>query len=84
MSLESAAVIFVIGLVAGILFRVLIKKGSMGMIGDILVGISGAYIIAFMLPAIGISIMDGIQGVIILAVAGSVVALWGIRKAKTA
>lgn len=84
MALESVVAAIIIGLVAGVLAFLLIKHGTMGLIGDILVGIGGALVVAFMLPTIGISLGGGLIGAIILAVVGAVLALWAMRKAKTA
>jgi uncharacterized membrane protein YeaQ/YmgE (transglycosylase-associated protein family) len=81
---ESLIAVLVIGLIAGTLARMFVKIGTMGTIGDLFVGVCGALVISFMLPTIGISLGGGIQGAVILAVAGSVLALWIMRKAKTA
>jgi uncharacterized membrane protein YeaQ/YmgE (transglycosylase-associated protein family) len=84
MALESFIAVLIVGLIAGVLASVFVKRGGMGLIGDILIGIGGAFIIAFMLPTVGISLGGGLTGAIILAVIGAVLALWLIRKAKTA
>lgn len=84
MSLEIFVIVVAIGLVAGALAWLFVKHGSMGPIGDALVGISGALIIAFMLPTIGISLGGGYVGAVVLATIGSVLALFLLRKAKTA
>ena len=84
MSLEIFFIVLAIGVVAGTLAWLFVKHGSMGPIGDILIGISGALIIAFMLPTIGISLGGGLVGAIVLATIGAVLALFLLRKAKTA
>lgn len=84
MALESFIAVLIIGLVAGVLASNLVKHGSLGLIGDIGIGIGGALIVSFMLPTIGVSLGGGLTGAIILGIVGAVLALWLIRKAKTA
>lgn len=84
MALESIIAVLVVGLVLGIAARLLVKHGSLGTIGDPLIGMGGALIVAFMLPTIGISLGGGLTGAIILGAIGAILALWLIRKAKTA
>jgi uncharacterized membrane protein YeaQ/YmgE (transglycosylase-associated protein family) len=81
---ESLIAVLVIGLIAGTIARTFVRIGSMGIIGDLFVGVCGALVIAFMLPTLGISLGGGLQEAVILSVAGAVLALWLLRKAKTA
>ena len=84
MEIEHFTATVIIGLVAGVLAWAFIKAGTMGIIGDVIVGVSGALIIAFMLPTIGISLGGGLQATIILATIGAVGSLFFLRKAKRA
>jgi uncharacterized membrane protein YeaQ/YmgE (transglycosylase-associated protein family) len=84
MSLEHFIAALAVGIVLGVLANVLIKRGNFGIVGDVLVSVCGALVIAFMLPTIGISLGGGVIGIIILAVIGATLALWAIRKARTA
>jgi len=62
----------------------LIKGFGFGLIGNIIVGIVGAAIASYLLPAIGVSIATGIVGSIIHATFGAVVLLLGIKLLKRA
>jgi uncharacterized membrane protein YeaQ/YmgE (transglycosylase-associated protein family) len=84
MTLENFIAIVVVGLALGVLANMLVKHGNFGIVGDALVGIGGALVLGFMLPTIGISLGGGIVGAIILATIGAGLALWLIRKARTA
>lgn len=84
MAFESLIAVLVIGLIAGTIARTFVKIGTLGIFGDLFVGVCGALIISFMLPTIGISFGGGVEGAVILALTGSVLALWLMRKAKTA
>jgi uncharacterized membrane protein YeaQ/YmgE (transglycosylase-associated protein family) len=84
MTLENFIAIVVVGLVLGVLANMLVKRGNFGIVGDTLIGIGGALIIGFMLPTVGISLGGGLIGATILATIGAGLALWLIRKARTA
>jgi len=84
MELDHFIATVVIGVVAGVAARIFVKVGTMGYIGDIIVGVSSALIVAFMLPTIGFSFGGGIEVTIILATIGAISGLFFLRKAKTA
>jgi uncharacterized membrane protein YeaQ/YmgE (transglycosylase-associated protein family) len=56
----------------------------MGLIGDIVVGIIGAFIGGWLLPRLGIAMPAGIVGVIIVATIGAIVLLLIIRLIRRA
>ena len=62
----------------------LVKGSGFGLIGDIVVGIVGAFIAGWLLPRIGIAIGGGIVAAIINAVIGAVILLLVIRLVRRA
>ena len=75
MALEAILIILVIGAVAGWLAGQIVRGMGFGLIGNIVVGIVGAFIAGWLLPRIGIVIGGGILGSIINATIGAVVLL---------
>jgi uncharacterized membrane protein YeaQ/YmgE (transglycosylase-associated protein family) len=75
--LETLLVTLVIGAIAGWLAGVIVQGTGFGLIGDILVGIAGAFVAAFLFPALGIgfTLVGGILGAIIVAALGAVILL---------
>ncbi len=56
MGLEALIIILIVGAVAGWLAGLIVKGVGFGLIGNIVVGIVGAFIAAWLLPKIGIAI----------------------------
>ena len=75
MTLEAILIILVIGAVAGWLAGLIVRGMGFGLIGNIVVGIVGAFIAGWLLPRIGIVIGGGMLGSIINATIGAVVLL---------
>jgi uncharacterized membrane protein YeaQ/YmgE (transglycosylase-associated protein family) len=75
MSNESLLVILLVGLVAGWLAGKIVRGTGFGLIGDLIIGIVGAFIGDWFLPQIGIEIL----GAIINATIGAVLLLVVIR-----
>lgn len=63
-----------IGLIAGWIADMLVKNSSFGLVGDLIVGVIGAFIGGFIFNALGIDAY-GFVGNIIMAVVGAVVLL---------
>ena len=61
-----------------------VKGGGYGLIGDIIVGIVGAFIAGWMLPRVGIVIGGGIIAAIINAFIGAVILLLLLRLIRRA
>ena len=72
----------IIGLVAGWVAGKVMKGKGFGVIGDIIVGIIGAFIGGFLFRALGISAGGGLIGSLIVAVIGAVILLYVIRLFK--
>ena len=69
----------IVGLVAGVLAS-LVMGGGFGIIGDIIVGILGAFVGAWIFRALGVaSPFAGIAGTIFVAFIGAVVLLFLVR-----
>ena len=75
MELEAILIIIIIGAVAGWLAGQIVRGMGFGLIGNIVVGIVGAFIAGWLLPRIGIVIGGGMVGSIINATIGAVVLL---------
>ncbi|MEO6609153.1 MAG: GlsB/YeaQ/YmgE family stress response membrane protein [Aestuariivirga sp.] len=72
-------VFLIVGAIAGWLAGQIVKGGGFGLIGDIVVGIVGAFIAGFLFPRFGISLGAGIVGEIISAAIGAIILLLVIR-----
>jgi len=84
MGVESLLVFLIIGAIAGWLAGVLVKGFGFGLLGNIVVGIFGAFIAGWLFPALGISLGTGIIAAIIHATIGAVILLVLIRLIKRA
>jgi len=76
---ESILVILLVGLVAGWLAGKIVRGTGFGLIGDIAIGIVGAFIASWLLPRLGISLGVGVVRAIINSTIGAVLLLLIIR-----
>ncbi len=74
----------IVGLVAGWLAGVLVKGGGFGLIGDLVVGVIGAFLGGWLFSTLGASAGGGLLGSIIVATVGAVVLLFIVRLIKRA
>jgi len=73
--------LIIVGLVAGFLaFKVV--KNSFGLLGDLIIGILGAFLGPWIFGQLGIVVVSGLVGTIIAAFVGAVVLLLVIRLFK--
>ena len=79
MSVETLVIWLVIGAVAGLLAGLAVKGGGFGLIGDIIVGIVGAFFGGWLLPQLGGNLGVGLVPVIVSATIGAVVLLLILR-----
>ena len=79
MSVESLLVILFVGLVAGWLAGQIVRGTGFGILGDIVVGIIGAFIGDWLLPRLGIHLGTGIVVAIVDATIGAVLLLFVVR-----
>jgi uncharacterized membrane protein YeaQ/YmgE (transglycosylase-associated protein family) len=77
MTLESIIIAMIIGGLGGWLAGLLVKGAGFGLIGNIVIGILGAVLAAWMLPQLGLSFSVGNELVtsILYAMIGAVVVL---------
>lgn len=79
MGLESLLIWIVVGLVAGVLASYVVG-GGFGIVGDILVGIAGAFVGGWLFSALEIrNPLGGILGTILVAFVGACVLLGLLR-----
>ncbi|HMP89947.1 MAG TPA: GlsB/YeaQ/YmgE family stress response membrane protein [Kiritimatiellia bacterium] len=84
MDINQLVTILIVGGVAGWVAGLIIKGGGFGIIGNIVVGILGAFAGGFIFQTLGINIGSGLAGAIVTAVIGAVVILFvvGLIKKK--
>ena len=73
-----------IGIVAGWLAGKLMRGGGFGLVGDLIVGIIGAFVGGWLFGVLGVGAGSGIIGAIIVATIGAMVLLFLVRLAKRA
>jgi uncharacterized membrane protein YeaQ/YmgE (transglycosylase-associated protein family) len=81
MSLTSLLIFVVVGAVAGWLAGIIMKGGGFGLVGNIIVGIIGSFIGAFLFRVIGIT-AGGMLGSIVVALVGAIVLLYIVKLIK--
>ena len=84
MALEAILIILIVGAIAGWLAGQIVRGMGFGLIGNIVVGIVGAFVAGWLLPRIGIVIGGGMIASIINATIGAVVLLVVIGLIKRA
>lgn len=80
----SIVILLLVGLIAGWLASLIVRGGGFGVIGDIVVGIIGAFFGTWLLTKLGIVIGGGILAAIINATIGAVVLLFLLKLIKRA
>ena len=78
MELEQAVVFLVIGGIAGWLAGLILKRGGLGLIGNIIIGILGAILGGWLFDVLKISIGGEWLGPIVTATVGAVLLLFVI------
>ena len=75
LSNESLLVILAVGLVAGWLAGKIVRGAGYGLIGDIAIGLIGAFIGDWLLPQLGIHLGSGMISLTVNATVGAIVLL---------
>jgi uncharacterized membrane protein YeaQ/YmgE (transglycosylase-associated protein family) len=77
MTVESLLILILVGAVAGFLAGTLVRGFGLGLVGNIVVGVLGAFIASWLLPRIGVAFTVGNALVtsIVYATIGAVVLL---------
>ena len=79
MSNESILVILLVGIVAGWLAGQVLRGTGFGLIGDLIVGIAGAFVAAWLFPRLNIHLGSGIIAEIISSALGAIILLLVVR-----
>ena len=79
LSNQSLLVIIVVGIIAGWLAGRFMEGGGFGLVGDLLVGLIGAFVGDWLLPKLGIHLGTGVIAAIVNAFLGAVVFLLILR-----
>ena len=79
MSGESLIVILLVGVIAGWLAGQIVRGTGFGVVGDLIVGIVGAFIGDWLLRRLGIQLGIGMAAAIINATVGAIVLLLVVR-----
>ena len=80
---EGLLVILFVGLVAGWLAGKIVRGAGFGIIGDIVIGIAGAFIASFLFPKLGIHLGLGLVSEIIYSAIGAIILLLIVRLVRT-
>ncbi|MGA2054940.1 MAG: GlsB/YeaQ/YmgE family stress response membrane protein [Bradyrhizobium sp.] len=80
---EGLLVTLFVGLVAGWLAGKVVRGAGFGIIGDIIIGIVGAFIASWLFPQLHISIGSGLVSEIIFAAIGAIILLLIVRLIRT-
>ena len=75
MSTESILVILVVGIVAGWLAGKVVRGAGFGLLGDLVIGIVGAFIATLLFPRLGIHLGSGILSEILYSALGAIILL---------
>ncbi len=79
MSNQSLVIILLVGLIAGWLAGQIMQGAGLGLVGDLVVGILGAFIGDWLLPRIGVHLGTGPLSAIVNATIGALVLLLALR-----
>ena len=83
MHAEPLLILLLIGAAAGFLAGIIVKGYGFGVVGNIVVGVVGAFFGGWLLPRLGLFPGGDIAGQIISATAGAVVLLFLLRFVRT-
>jgi uncharacterized membrane protein YeaQ/YmgE (transglycosylase-associated protein family) len=83
LSSESLLVILFVGLVAGWLAGQIVRGTGFGIIGDIIIGIAGAFVASWLFPKLGINLGTGLLREIIDAAIGAIILLLIVRLVRS-
>ncbi|MBC9880442.1 GlsB/YeaQ/YmgE family stress response membrane protein [Bradyrhizobium sp. INPA01-394B] len=76
---QSLIIILFVGLVAGWLAGKVVRGSGFGIVGDIVIGIAGAFVASFLFPRLGIHLGLGLVSEIIYSAIGAVILLLVVR-----
>ncbi|MEP7031488.1 MAG: GlsB/YeaQ/YmgE family stress response membrane protein [Pseudolabrys sp.] len=79
---ESILIILLVGAIAGWLAGQIVQGTGFGLIGDIVIGIVGAFIASWLFPRLGVHLGAGLIAAIVNATIGAIILLVIIRLVK--
>jgi uncharacterized membrane protein YeaQ/YmgE (transglycosylase-associated protein family) len=79
MSNESLLVILFVGIVAGWLAGKVVRGTGFGLIGDLVVGVIGAFLATLIFPRLGIRLGTGLVSEIVFSALGAIILLLVVR-----
>lgn len=81
---QDLLVIAFVGIVAGWLAGLIMRGAGFGIIGDLIIGILGAFVGSWLLPQLHVHLGDGIVGGVLNATIGAVLLLFVIAILRSA
>jgi uncharacterized membrane protein YeaQ/YmgE (transglycosylase-associated protein family) len=84
MDAQSLIIFLIVGAIAGWLAGQIMRGGGFGLVGDIIVGIIGAFLAGLLFPRLGLHIGSGLLGAIISATIGACILLFLVRLLRRA
>jgi uncharacterized membrane protein YeaQ/YmgE (transglycosylase-associated protein family) len=79
LSNQSLLVIVIVGIVAGWLAGTIVRGGGYGLVGDLVIGVIGAFIGDWLLPQLGVHLGTGTLALVANATLGAIVLLIFLR-----
>jgi len=79
LSTESILVILFVGIVAGWLAGKVVRGTGFGLVGDLVIGVAGAFVASLLFPRLGIRLGTGIASEIIYSALGAILLLLIVR-----
>ena len=80
---ESLLVILFVGLIVGWLAGKIVRGTGFGIVGDILIGIAGAFVASWLFPKLGFRLGVGLTREIIDSAIGAIILLLVVRLIRT-
>jgi uncharacterized membrane protein YeaQ/YmgE (transglycosylase-associated protein family) len=81
MTTQNLLLFLVVGVVAGFLAGKIMKGSGFGLVGDLVVGVVGSFIGAWLFGVLGVS-AGGILGLLVAAIVGALLLLFLVRLVK--
>ena len=82
MSGESLLIIVVVGIIAGWLAGQIVRGAGFGLVGDLIIGICGAFIGSWLMPQLNVHIGTGLVAAIANATIGAMILLIVLRAVR--
>ncbi|MGJ4926756.1 GlsB/YeaQ/YmgE family stress response membrane protein [Bradyrhizobium sp. HKCCYLS2038] len=80
---EGILVILFVGLIAGWLAGKIVRGTGFGLIGDIVIGVLGAFVASFLFPRLGVHLGTGLVSEIVYSALGAIILLLVVRLVRT-